>query len=142
MAKARRLDAQAVKTILSLVRMGRGITTAARFAGVSRQAIYKRMDSSKKFREDIEEAKAYAFDCVEGAFWDLATGNPPGPGKKAANVLAAIYYLKNRDPKNWCDKRDVEHSEELTLAQIVAHADKLDAAEAAKKAAEKAKKAA
>lgn len=31
------------------------------------------------------------------------------------NVVAQIFYLKNKDPDNWQDKRDVQHSGSLTV---------------------------
>jgi len=31
-------------------------------------------------------------------------------------LTAAIFWLKNRDKKHWCDKQDVEHSGEIGLA--------------------------
>ena len=111
MAKARRLDAQAIKTILSVLRRGRGLTTAARLAQVSRQAVYKKMLSSKRFHEQVEEAKACADESVAGSLWDNATGQPVPAGHRPPNVAAGMYWTKNRDPKNWRDKRDVEPSE-------------------------------
>jgi hypothetical protein len=35
------------------------------------------------------------------------------------DTTAAIFWLKNRDPDQWRDKQDVEHSGKLTLEQLV-----------------------
>ena len=126
MATAGKLDPQAIKNILGVLRQGRDITTAARIAGVSRQAIYAKMKASPAFRDQIDEAKAFALDCVVGALWDAATGQPVAPRNRPANIIAAIYYTKNKDPQNWRDKHDIEHSGGLTLAQIVAKAEAED----------------
>ena len=124
MAKAGKMNPQTIKTILAVLRRGRDITTAARLAEVSRQSIYNLMDRSKRFRQAVEEAKAYALDCVVGAIWDNATGQPIPSGHRSPNIAAAIYWTKNRDPRNWCDKRELDHSGELTLAQLIAGVDK------------------
>ena len=68
----------------------------------------------------LNRAKGYScsdtkFATFEGQITDsqeYTKNYPPDP-------TAAIFWLKNRQPKKWRDKQEIEHSGELQLPQIV-----------------------
>jgi hypothetical protein len=91
---AKRITESDLKKFIAATRRGCDFTLAAKSIGFSRQAIYKHMKRSKKFREAVDEARACADDQVVSALFKEAIGG---------NVRAQIFWLKNRRRKEWSD---------------------------------------
>ena len=73
---------------------------------------YRKAVSStgKKITEEAAEAAARAAEEVENALLKRATGYDTGgetPKHVPPDVRAAIFYLKNRRPKNWKDRQEI-----------------------------------
>ena len=69
-----------------------------------------------EFRQLFEEAKAAADDLVEAALLRRATGYENVEGKEVPpDVRAAVFWLKNRRPESWKDRREVAVSEPVTV---------------------------
>lgn len=62
--------------------------------------------------ETVETTKERVFDELTGEYAMLETKEVKK--QVAPDVTAQIFWLKNRKPAEWRDKRDVEHSGEMT----------------------------
>lgn len=91
--------------IIGAIRAGATMAVAAKVAGVSRNALYKRLKRDKRFAEQMREAKDFADGAVVRALYKNAT--------EQGNVVAQIFWLKNRDPENWRDRVEQEQSGEV-----------------------------
>lgn len=69
-----------------------------------------------EFRRLFEEAGAAADDLVEAALLRRATGYENGDGKEIPpDVRAAVFWLKNRRPESWKDRRELKVSDPVTV---------------------------
>lgn len=81
---------------LELIRQGHGKTNASKLANIHRATVY---DTEKKFPEfaaQVHEAEDVAIDKVEHSVTEAAF---------SGNVTAQIFYLQNRRPEKWQDRR-------------------------------------
>ena len=115
--------------------------------GISLRTLYYWKAQHVDFADALQRGKDVADDMVEAALFRRATGYshdavkiitvPQGAnqGSKVEEVpyvehvppdtAAATFWLKNRRPKKWREKVDLEHSGTLTLAEMVTAARKL-----------------
>jgi hypothetical protein len=84
------------QTYLAHIRNGMGRKQAARATGVSIRTVQRFVNQNPDWEEDRDEAEAEAVEQVESALFDSATNG---------NVSAAIFFLTNRSPDRWVDKR-------------------------------------
>lgn len=98
MPKGKRMSKEDVDRLLGAIAAGAGIQLAAKLIGVTRQAIYERMKRDPKFKRKVEDARELATDFVEKALWKKAVDG---------HVTAMIFWLKNKRPDAWSDRRDV-----------------------------------
>ena len=123
-------------------------------AGLTDQQIAKNMDIStttlyqwKKDHPEISEALKESKDVadyqVENSLYRLATGYVDSEGKwHPPNITAIIFWLKNRKPQEWREKRELYEGEEpkqelSPMEQLVQSLAKAGAARAKKKKLEK-----
>ena len=123
-------------------------------AGLTDQQIAKNMDIStstlyqwKKDHPEISEALKESKDVadyqVENSLYRLATGYVDSEGKwHPPNITAIIFWLKNRKPQEWREKRELyegeEPNQELSpMEQLVQSLAKAGAARDKKKKLEK-----
>lgn len=94
---------------------------AVEHMGIGRTTFYRWIKESEALKAAVEEGKKPVEAIVEGALIKSATGfevmegRITADGKKVMvkkyippNITAIIYYLKNRNPKRWCDKLDFD----------------------------------
>ena len=93
-----KLTKEKITKLLGALEAGADMAIAAKIVGVSRQALYKRMQKYPKFRQQVEEAKAVADEIIVRSLYQAA---------KAGNVTAMIFWLKNRRAREWRDSHDV-----------------------------------
>ena len=123
-------------------------------AGLTDQQIAKNMDISTstlyqwkkdhpEISEALKESKAVADYQVENSLYRLATGYVDSEGKwHPPNITAIIFWLKNRKPQEWREKRELYEGEEpkqelSPMEQLVQSLAKAGAARAKKKKLEK-----
>jgi hypothetical protein len=121
-----------------LAREGLVDVEIAKCLGVSTSTLDKYKQRYPEFREALLRGKAPIDTGVESALLKRAMGYevtetsvthmPDGAQKIevkkkhiAPDTTACIYWLKNRKPEQWRDKRDIEHSGSISL-----HFDKED----------------
>ena len=102
--------------------LSKGVTRkeAAKAAGVSCYTIWNWAKQDKEFSNEIENALESRIKTVEDALFRLAAGNKRiKDGKELkdidgntqmtqGNVIAQIFYLKNRGKDKWKDKQELE----------------------------------
>lgn len=105
--------------ILSL-KAGTTRCEASRSAGVDVSTIWKWAKNDKEFAKDIEVALESRIKTVEDALYRLAAGHKRiKDGKELkdsdgnvqmtqGNVVAQIFYLKNRGKEEWKDKQEID----------------------------------
>ena len=114
---------------------------------ISLTTLYAWKGQFPEFADALQRGKDVADDIVEAALFKRAVGYnfdavkiitvPQGAnqGSKVEEVpyvehvppdtAAATFWLKNRRPRRWREKVDMEHSGTLTLAEMVTAARKL-----------------
>lgn len=112
-----------------LARAGKTNAEIAGYIGINESTLYRWQDHHEEFKEALKEGKAFIDDQVEDSLLRRAMGysytethkeirqNGKGESVKIAkeitrqvppDVLAAIFWLKNRRPFDWRDKRNLE----------------------------------
>jgi len=123
--------------ICKLLKIGNTITTTCQAVGIHKATLYRWMEKKSDVCDAIKKAQSTADKKVENALFKMATGTfeyierhyesavidklKLGILKKtikktlAPNITAQIFYLKNRQPDEWSDKQDIEHSGEVKV---------------------------
>lgn len=85
----------------ALAAQGLTVEEIAGCLGVSRTTLYNRMGSEVDVLDAIKRGRAKGLATVTNALFQSAKGG---------NTTAQIFYLKNRGPKEWRDRRETELS--------------------------------
>lgn len=117
--------------IVASVENGCSFKEAYEAAGISKDTFFKRLKANSDFSDRIKKAREAQIRIVEDALFKTAAGlidrieevhenikigkNKKTPAvlvrtttrKLAPNVAAQVFYLGNRDPKNW---KNIQHS--------------------------------
>jgi transcriptional regulator with XRE-family HTH domain len=91
-----------LEEVKRMVGMGVSEQKIADSMGVSLATISRRKRDSDKFDKAIKEGRVKALDAVASALFLNATEN--------MNPTSQIFYLKNRDPENWQDRVETNHT--------------------------------
>ena len=107
--------------------------------GVALSTLYLWRSQFPEFSEALKRGKDVADDMVEGALFRRATGyshdavkimqyegspiEVPYVEHHPPDTTAAIFWLKNRRPKEWRDKRDVDLGVRDSLGEFLAALD-------------------
>lgn len=110
-----------LERIKQWARNGLTITQIAKNLKVARRTFYRLIEENKKLEEALNTGREIADVEVEGALFKSATGYYvdeqyiDNHGVKKVfkkyvypNVTAQIFWLKNRKPKNWREKQEIE----------------------------------
>lgn len=122
----------------SLARRGLTIAQIAKEMGVAKATLYNWMDSYQEFLDAVNEGRSYADSVIEDSLYSLARGvtvketrrkivydDNGQPVPQVVDVVekemppsasACIFWLKNRKPDSWRDKREIDMSE--TIADV------------------------
>lgn len=90
----------------ALAAQGLTVEQIASCLGMSRSTLYERMGSESDVSDAIKAGRAKGIATVTNALFQSAKGG---------NTTAQIFYLKNRQPEEWRDRRDHEISGELNI---------------------------
>ena len=74
--------------------------------GINVKTLYEWQKKHREFSNALKKGKEIVDREVENALFKEA---------KKGNVTAIIFWLKNRKPKEWRDKQDMEHRGELAI---------------------------
>jgi len=67
--------------------------------GIGESTVYKKLNTDIEFREAIKRGRAKGLETISNALFEAG---------KNGNVTSMIFYLKNRDPERWQDRRNTE----------------------------------
>lgn len=103
----------------------------AELLGVSEQTVKNWYKQYPEFLASVKRAKAVSDDKVERSLFERATGysvpdvHIGAKGEKTPiikhyppDVVACIFWLKNRRPDLWRDKQEVEHSGDVRVQMV------------------------
>lgn len=88
-----------INAIVESIQNGASVMVACEAGRIGRTTFYKWMKEDEEFKDAIEQAKASRITMVEDALYRSAVFNE--------NVTAMIFFLTNRAPHLWADKRAV-----------------------------------
>lgn len=97
---------------LEQIRRGVGHTAACRAAHVSRDTINKCIKYEESFAAEVAAAERMQVEQVENALFKKCV---------EGNVVAIIFYLTNRAPEKWADRRGKTPAEsvpDMTIEQL------------------------
>tara|TARA_R110002020_G_scaffold323100_6_gene538880 strand:+ start:1307 stop:1801 length:495 start_codon:yes stop_codon:yes gene_type:complete len=84
------------KEYLQHLRNGMGRKQAARASGVGIRTVQRYVNQNPDWESERDEAESEAIELVENALFNTAV---------EGNVSAGIFFLTNRSPDRWTDKR-------------------------------------
>lgn len=84
--------------ILGAMSLGATLAKAGKLVGVTRQAVAKHATKHPAFQERMDEARSIADANVIRSLYRAA---------RSGNVTAMIFWLKNRIPSEWRDRREI-----------------------------------
>jgi len=94
----KKITPEVVERIVGILSTGADYAKAAHIVGVSRKSIWAYGKRNPEIRERFDEARALADEQVVQSLFDAAIGG---------NVVAMIFWLKNRRQKEWRDRHEV-----------------------------------
>ena len=93
------VDQKTLDRVRALAARGLNRKQISATMGISETLRCRLMKDEPEFREALEEGEAMGIAQVTGYLMNAA---------REGNVTAQIFYLKNRDPDNWKDRRDID----------------------------------
>ena len=105
-------DKESLEKIVQLGAQGLTSGQIARCLGVSWSTIDRRRKEFAEIEEAIKKGEALGVQKVSNALMRSAIEDK--------NVTAQIFYLKNRAPKEWADRQEVNHN--LDLKNVLTNA--------------------
>lgn len=85
----------------------------AKNMGISCSTLYQWKKDHPEISEALKESKEVADFEVENSLYLLAKGFVDSEGKwHTPNITAIIFWLKNRKPQEWREKREIHEDEE------------------------------
>ena len=128
------IDLEQVK---ALARQGKTPPQIADEIGVCPATVYNYANKYPQFLEALTNGKAVADGRVESSLYERALGFECDEQRVSAmgeivtvrkkyppDVMAIMFWLKNRKPAEWKEKQEVEHSGSVDLAGLLAAARK------------------
>jgi hypothetical protein len=107
------LTTELAERVLGAFCMGADWQEAARLAGTSRMTLRRAVEADSALAERVEDARAQADEVVIHSLYTKAT-----VGK---DTTAMIFWLKNRRPDEWRDRRELNLTADVkTAAQRMA----------------------
>lgn len=94
-----RLTDEVRERIIGALQAGADMALAAQLVGCHRATLYKWFKKDPEFKQRTEEARAIADDRVVKSLYDEAL---------KGNTTAMIFWLKNRRPLEWRDRRELK----------------------------------
>lgn len=107
MAPPRKLTREVEIEIVKLLEAGATMAIAAKGVQLTRATLYRHAARAPKFAAAVQEAKDLCDDAIEANMYRIAMG---AKAATKGEVVAAIFWLKNRRPKQWRDLQAHEHS--------------------------------
>jgi len=99
--------------VIAALRIGADIAGAAHLIAVSKATLDRYMEKRPAEKARADDARKIADDRVQSALYKSAV---------AGNVTAMIFWLKNRQPKEWRDRREIEMSGAGDVAEAISAA--------------------
>lgn len=96
-----------LKEIEEWAGQGKRLADVASKMGIGRSTLFRWRERSEAIRDALKKGDDNAVETAEQTLFDLAIGG---------NIAALIFYLKNKRPNKWRDKRDTEITGDGKLA--------------------------
>lgn len=100
------------RVILDSMDAGASRTAACQAAGIARSAFYTWIGDDPEFAAEVEERWTTSIMAVEDAVFRAAT-DPEKP-----NMTAAIFFLLNRAPERWQDRRNLNVTHQVDAERL------------------------
>ena len=105
-----------LEKIRARIESGISCAALARELGISLSTLNRCRKQNPEFGELFADAESARDDLVEEALLRRATGYENSDGKEIPpDVRAAVFWLKNRRPEDWQDRREIVLSEPVKI---------------------------
>ncbi len=105
-----------LEKIRARIESGISCAALARELGISLSTLNRCRKQHPEFGELFADAESARDDLVEEALLRRATGYENSDGKEIPpDVRAAVFWLKNRRPEDWQDRREIALSEPVKI---------------------------
>ena len=105
-----------LKEIRAKIESGISCAALARELGISLSTLNRYRKQHPEFGELFSDAESARDDLVEEALLKRATGYENSDGKEIPpDVRAAVFWLKNRRPEDWQDRREISLTEPVKI---------------------------
>lgn len=106
--------------VLESLKNGVSITKACEAANVAVSTFWIWRNEDEEFNNQVLEAKDSRVDIVEDELFENTQSIKDKDGKivQRGNVLAQIFFLKNRSRGRWKDRQEIEHSGKVDLSNL------------------------
>jgi len=108
MSRGMKLTEIQIATLLGAIQVGADMALAAKTIGIARRSLFYSMTEDPNLKELIEEAKAVADEVVIKSLYTKATVDK--------DTTAMIFWLKNRRPAEWRDRRELNLTADVKSA--------------------------
>ncbi len=98
-----------LKAILRSLENGAGIQAACKAAGITTMSFWRWRKKNPKLDKLVATLLEGQIEIVEDALYKSAL---------AGNTTAQIFFLTNRAPERWKDRRAIEHSGDIKITKI------------------------
>ena len=109
-------DKVSLKEVERLAQFGLIDKEIAYILGVCKQTL-NNWKKDEKFKAALAKGKLVADNKVIKSLYEKALGYTKGERYYPADTTAIIFWLKNRRPDLWRDKRELEHSGEVKFTK-------------------------
>ena len=105
-----------LEKIRARIESGISCAALARELGISLSTLNRCRKQHPEFGELFADAESARDDLVEEALLRRATGYENSDGKEIPpDVRAAVFWLKNRRPEDWQDRREISLAEPVKI---------------------------
>ena len=105
-----------LEKIRARIESGISCAALARELGISPSTLNRCRKQHPEFGELFADAESARDDLVEEALLKRATGYENSDGKEIPpDVRAAVFWLKNRRPEDWQDRREISLAEPVKI---------------------------
>ena len=109
-------DEKLIRSIASFARLGKTMEEIAELTGISKGTLYLWFKKNDDLLNAVKNAKEVADSMVENALLKKAIGFKGDDNKfYAPDTTAQMFWLQNRQPEKWRDRRNVHVSGNIDM---------------------------
>lgn len=101
-------------TLIALGKEGKSLAQMAAALDITRETLFQWEKSNPQISYALKRAREFS-----QAWWDNLGQKGASGGVEGFNATAYVWQTKNRFPKDYRDKHEIEHSGELSVEVVI-----------------------